>query len=718
MSIALDEDRLALADSVAQLCRRHASIEGTRQSLTALGAGEAGPAWAAIVAQGLHAVHLPEHLGGAGAGLMELAVVAEELGRRLAPGPWLPTVMASALITDEDLLRELVDGATGAVVLEGITAEQTAGGWRVTGRSEPTLGLPGADVVLVRAAAGAGPVWFRLPPGEGRVVPADGVDLTRSVGRIEVDLRVDEVLTAPDDVELVRAALLSAEAAGIAAWALERAVEHLTTREQFGRPLGAFQALQHRAASMLLRKEAAVAASWDAARSAALPAVQREVAAAQAIVTSLPAAVDNVFDLISVLGALGITWEHDAHLYWRRAISNAAAPGDTATWARRLGETALGVSRATGFEDPSLLPDLRARVAPVLDQVQSLPAEEAHEGAWGRWTGGERQRLLADAGLMAPHLPPPYGLGAGPEEQAVIADELARRDIPQPTLIVGDWFLPTLMAHGTEQQQERFAGPSLRGDVIWCQLFSEPGAGSDLASLRTKAVRVDGGWRVTGQKVWNSRACEAHWGVCLARTDDTGRKHEGLTYFLVDMAAPGVDARPIKQANGASELAEVFLDDVLVPDDCVIGQPGEGWRVAVGTLSNERLTMGSRLRYGDSATVARLLDDGAVRDDVLRVVGECTAREIALAALNLRTVLGRISGREMSAELSVNKVLAAVAQRDGSRALLSLLGPQGTTTEGGYVMDYLGMPAVLFGGGTIEVQLNVIAQRVLGLPRG
>ncbi|MCW2751522.1 MAG: mmgC 6, partial [Aeromicrobium sp.] len=171
---------------------------------------------------------------------------------------------------------------------------------------------------------------------------------------------------------------------------------------------------------------------------------------------------------------------------------------------------------------------------------------------------------------------------------------------------------------------------------------------------------------------------------------------------------------------GQAELAEVFLDDVFVPDECVVGEPGEGWRLAVTTLSSERLNMGSRLRYGSSRLARGLLAEGSLRaeeSDVLAVIGQCAAREICLASMNLRTVLGRISGREMTAEISVNKVLNSLAQRDGSRALLGVLGPIGLDGSSPYVADYLGMPAVLFGGGTLEVQLNVIAARVLKLPR-
>ena len=700
MAIALDPDLVLLADSVGQLCARHAPMPVVRAAFGA----DSGPLWPALVEQGLHALHLP----GQGGGLLELAVVAEQLGRHLAPGPWLTTVTASAVLALADPSDEsFLNGATGAVVWDAAVE-----GDRLVRDSGPTLGLPGPDRVLVES----GGRFWSLEGGGSR--PVDSLDLTRTVGVLEAGARLEPLPEVdPDLVRLWRCALLAADAAGVAGWALTTAVEHLKTREQFGQPLGAFQALQHRAAGMLVRQESAVASAWDAARASYQSPDQHGLAAAAAVVTALPAAVDNAFDLVTLLGALGITWEHDAHLYERRALSLLASAGDTASWARRLGSLALQGSRASGVDDPSVLPELRAEVGAVLDRVAALPEDPRHTGAFGTWTGGDRQDVLADAGLIAPHLPPPLGRGAGPQEQAVIADEFSKRGQQQPTMIVGDWALATLVANGSPEQVARFAEPSLRGSLIWCQLFSEPGAGSDLASVRTRAERVDGGWKLTGQKVWNSRACEADWGVCLARTDSEAAKHKGLTFFLVDMSSPGVEARPIQQTTRVAELAEVFLDEVFVPDDCVVGEVNGGWRVAVGTLGHERTNMGTRMPYGAASTVARLLDEGtAQRDDVLRVVGECAARESTVAALNLRSVLGRMAGRDMAAEASVNKVLSASAQRDGARSLVSLLGPLGVV-DGGLATEFLGMPAMLFGGGTLEVQLNVIAMRVLGLPR-
>lgn len=733
--LPLDDDHRAVAEAAAGFARRAAPIEATRERFADHAAGARPEFWPALLRQGLHALHLPERYGGGGAGLAELAVVVEQFGRHLLPGPYLPTVLTSAVVAslpDErpvgDLLATFADGATGALVTgAGLTAIPEGDGWVVDGESAPVLGLAGADVVIVRADdERRRPVWFRLTAGPSVTVRVDeGVDLTRSVGRLALAAhRVgpDDLLPAldPDLLDLLVNALYAAEASGLAAWCLDTAVEYVKVREQFGRPVGSFQAVQHKAALLLVRSEICCAGAWDAARAAAEPADQRRLAAAQAALTTR-IAVDAALECVTLLGGVGFTWEHDVHLYWRRAISVAGAVGAEEPWLTRLGEAALDSERDFSFVAETDLPELRAQVGEVLDRVLDLPDDAVRGDGWAPARGGARQALLAEAGLVAPHYPPPYGLGAGPREQAVIAREFARRGLPRPSTVVGEWVLPTLLAHGTPQQRERFVGPTLRGEIVWCQLFSEPGAGSDLAGLITRARKVPGGWSLTGQKVWSSVAHEADWGICLARTDPEAPKHRGLSYFLVDMRSAGVDVRPLRQATGRAEFNEVFLDDVFVPDECLVGQPGEGWKLALTTLGSERVNMGGDLGHGSTKLVKRLISSGAYaasRAEAIRVLGRNTSREMSLAALNLRAILARVAGQDAAAQASVRKVFSAIAQREGSTDLLSLLGPAAcaVATGGDYVIDHIGLPAVLFGGGTVEIQLNVIARRILRLP--
>ncbi len=742
MPLALTDDHRDLADSVAAWARRAAPVEATRAQFDELAAGKRPDAWDALVQQGLHAIHLPEETGGAGAGLMELAVVAEQLGRALHPGPFLSTVLASAVVATAPAspvrtaaLERFAGGATGALSDgAGLTATSYDGGWLLDGETGPVLGLPGAELVVVRASTVTDePVWCVVTPAAGEVVGEPATDLSRSVGRLVLDRRTvtaDELLPAPaaEQVGLATAALLAAEAAGVARWFVDAVVAYVSTREQFGVPVGSFQAVQHKAALLLVKAEMIGAAAWDAARAGDDPdPAQQRLAAAQVGLTALPAAVDVAAEAVLLFGGIGFTWEHDAHLYWRRAISLSAAFGDETAWAARLGHAALDAERDFGFVADDALPALRAELATLLDAALALPDDGVPASGWAPTRGGRRQEHLAAHGLVAPHYPEPWGRAAGPQEQAVIAQEFTRRALAQPSTVIGEWVLPTLLLHGTPAQQQRFVDPTLRGEIFWCQLFSEPGAGSDLAGLSTRARKVDGGWVLSGQKVWNSMAAEADWGVCLARTDPDAPKHAGISYFLVDMRSEGVDVRPLRQATGLSEFNEVFLDDVFVPDNCLVAEPGAGWRLAVTTLANERLSMGARLSHGSSDLVRSVLASGsheADRDAVVEVLGRCVGREMALSALNLRSVLARIDGLDLGAEISVQKVCNAIAQRDNSRDLLRVLGrhalvacpPTGKHTTDP-VIDHLGLPAVLVGGGTIEIQLNVIARRVLRLPR-
>ena len=254
--------------------------------------------------------------------------------------------------------------------------------------------------------------------------------------------------------------------------------------------------------------------------------------------------------------------------------------------------------------------------------------------------------MIADTGYLVPNWPEPWGLEADAIHQLVIDEEFREAHIRRRHLQVGAWVLPTLVAHGTAAQQERFIPPTLRGEILWCQMFSEPGAGSDLASLSTRAEKVDGGWSLTGQKVWTTMAHIADWGICLARTNPDAPKHLGISCFLVDMTSTGLDIRPLRELTGAEMFNEVFLDGVFVPDDLVVGEIDTGWEAARTTLANERVSMGSGSSFGPG--VEGLLGhaaDGA-SPVVVDHVGRLLAESHALAALGWRSTLRALSGAE------------------------------------------------------------------------
>ena len=364
-------------------------------------------------------------------------------------------------------------------------------------------------------------------------------------------------------------------------------------------------------------------------------------------------------------------------------------------------------------------------------------------------------RQLADAGYVAPHWPRPWGLGADPVSQLVIDDELRRAKVTRPQNQIGiGWAGPTLIHAGTDAQKERYLPPLLAGEEIWCQLFSEPGAGSDLAGLSTRAVRDGDEWVVSGQKVWTSFAHIAAFGILLARTDPDVAKHQGISYFVCPMDAPGLTIRPIVDMTGAHAFNEVFFDDVRIPAENLVGPVNGGWALAKVTLGNERVSLsGEGSLWGQGPTASDLIDivrrDGGTPDPVLRqeLMRVWSEGEI-LRLIRLRTVSAAVSGRAPGPEASVRKALAdehgqhvmeAAARVAGTGGLLAGAGPhrpgsgEAGATEGSgpagragggwafsaadgvWGFGYLFAPALTIGGGTAEVQRNIIAERVLGL---
>ena len=294
---------------------------------------------------------------------------------------------------------------------------------------------------------------------------------------------------------------------------------------------------------------------------------------------------------------------------------------------------------------------------------------------------------MADEGYIVPNWPRPWGRDAGAVEQLVIDEEFRKARIRRPHLAVGAWALPTIITHGTAEQQERWVRPTLLGELSWCQMFSEPGAGSDLASLTTKAVRTEGGWLLSGQKVWTSMAREADLAICLARTNSDVPKHLGITYFILDMRAEGLDIRPLRELTGVDWFNEIFLSDVFVPDDCVVGPVDGGWPLARNTLANERVSMGSgsSFGYGVEALLGLVAGTPAATDSLaLDTLGGLLAEAQSLALLGYRGTARSVSGADPDpAESSVRKLLGVEHEQRVQEYGLELLGPAAATTVEG-----------------------------------
>ena len=711
MAIGLTEEHRALAESVRGTAERLAPHRAPAKTVNSTAERHASDR--ALADQGILGLHLPEEHSGQGYGLLELCVALETLGEGRAAGAYLPTTLAAAAVVRssgvQDLLAGLADGSlTAAVALCGPAGDADALG-EAAGLA---LGAADADLFLVPVGDG----WALLDRDDVSAEPFDGVDLDRPLCRVTTRVVPEERLLGDVPVRELAAVLLGADACGVAAWAVRTAAGHARTREQFGRPIGQFQGVKHRVAAALVALEQARAAVWDAARalderaSAAHGAVsasandrdshEAALAAGVAAVLAPDAAVRCAADAIQVLGGIGYTFEHDAHRYYRRALSDRMLAGDPGAWAIRVAELAVAGTRRR------MEPDLPDEAAPVRDVIRararSLRAEEP----------AARMGRLAREGWIMPHLPEPWGRGASPLEQVIIHQEF--RDLKRPNLGIAAWAVPSIVAHGTREQQERFLPKTFTREYVWCQLFSEPGAGSDLAGLTTRATRVEGGWTLTGQKIWTSLAQYAHWGICLARTSPDRPKHEGITYFLVEMTSPGVTVRPLKEINGEEIFNEVFLDDVFVPDELVVGEVNGGWRVARDTLSHERVALGDSWGPGSQHTdmVKLIAELPPLRASQREQAGRLWAEGQAISALGLRVTLSRLSGGASSTASSVRKLLGMRHAQAVAEFCWSL-----APADRYWSRMILTTRAFTIGGGTTEVQLNIIAERALGLPR-
>lgn len=653
---------------------------------------------------GLFGVALPEEHGGAGGSASDLCAMVDEAAAALVPGPVATTALATLVIGDSHpgLLESLASGERTAGV--AATAELRYEGGRVSGTAEYVLGADAAGLLVLPA----GDSWVMVD------ATADGVtveqlkatDFSRPLARVVLDAAPAELLSvSAQRVENLAVTLLAAEAAGVARWTLNTATEYAKVREQFGKPIGSFQAIKHMCAEMLLRSEQiSVAASDAAAAVANQDERQLSVAAAVAAATAIDSVKANAKDCIQVLGGIGITFEHDAHLYLRRAYGISQFLGGRSRWLRRVAAlTNQGVRRDLHIDLDSVA-DLQPEIASAVAEVAALPAEK-------------QQVALAESGLLAPHWPRPYGREAGPAEQLLIDQEMAAAGVTRPDLVIGWWAAPTILEHGTPEQIERFVPPTLTGELFWCQLFSEPGAGSDLASLRMKAVRAEGGWRLTGQKVWTSRADWAQFGVCLARTDADAPKHKGITYFIVDMKTPGIDIRPLREITGDNLFNEVFFDDVFVPDEMVVGQVNDGWRLARTTLANERVAMAHGTALGNPMeellrTASELELDPAVQDRL----GELIRSAQVGSLLDQRIAQLILGGQDPGPQASARKLIGVRYRQTLSEFRMELSDSAGAL-ENKEVHDFLNTRCLTIAGGTEQILLTLAGERLLGLPR-
>ena len=377
----------------------------------------------------------------------------------------------------------------------------------------------------------------------------------------------------------------------------------------------------------------------------------------------------------------------------------------------------------------------RAEARDWLD-AHAIPKGHPHDFSAGLWTDAydedayvarcrDWQRTLFEGGWAGITWPKAYGgRGGRPIEHVIFNQEQARYGVSSGALMISIGMAgPTVLAHGTDEQRDRFLAPMLRGDELWCQLFSEPAAGSDLAGLATRAERDGDEWVVNGQKVWTSSPDRARWGMLLARSDPDVPKHRGISYFLLDMATPGIDVRPLRQMTGETHFSEVFLDDVRIPAGNLLGGEGEGWRVAQTTLTSER----SSIAGGVGATPAALVDlarsVGATTRPLTRQrLVDAHMRFELLRFLRYRSQTALSQGRRPGAEASVMKLAYARYMKALTEAAVDLQGAHGLLSdEDGaagtmWLRRFLHAPSLRIAGGSDQVQANIVGERALGLP--
>ena len=736
MPIAITPEHQDLADSVRALVARvapsdvlHAAMETPVENPP--------PYWQAAAEQGLQGVHLAESVGGQGFGVLELAIVAAEFGYGAVPGPFVPAAIASALISAHDadakLLAELASGAAVAAYAldSGLTATRQ-------GSHEDVLVIRGdiravpaaaqASVLVLPVAIDSGPEvgqWVVLRADQLEIEPIKSLDPLRPIAHVRanaVEVGDDAVLsnlTMATAYALI-STLLSAEAIGVARWATDTASQYAKIREQFGRPIGQFQAIKHKCAEMIADTERATAAVWDAARAIDeasqsnwdIAASKVEFAAAVAATLAPTAAQRCTQDCIQVHGGIGFTWEHDTNVYYRRALMLAACFGRASEYPQRVVDTAT----STGMRavDIDLDPETEQLRAEIRAEVAEFKAMERQA----------RAVAIAEGGWVLPYLPKPWGRAASPVEQIIIAQEFTTGRVKRPQVGIAAWIIPSIVAFGTEEQKQRFLPPTFRGDTFWCQLFSEPGAGSDLAGLSTKATRVDGGWRITGQKIWTTAAQYAQFGALLARTDPSAPKHNGITYFLLDMKSEGVQVKPLRELTGNELFNTVYIDDVFVPDECVLGEVNRGWEVSRNTLTAERVSLGTT-DANFLATLPEFVEfvrEGQFDQVAQHRAGQLIAQGHAAKVLNLRSTLLTLAGGDAMPSAAISKLLSMRTGQGYAEFAVSTFGTDaaiGDTDElaGKWGEYLLASRATTIYGGTSEVQLNIIAERLLGLPR-
>jgi alkylation response protein AidB-like acyl-CoA dehydrogenase len=753
---------------------------------------------------GWFAMMVPEADGGGSvsdAALLDAAIIAEQMGRFVQPGPFIPLNVAAAAIAAEGsaaqreaLLPAIV---TGEQVVTWACADSLgnwdAGAGLQARRDGDDLVLSGsrgcvqdaisADALLVAASLDGVPVQLLVPANAPGVTirPLRALDLSRRFADVEFDaVRVGrgDVLgtggTGPLDAQLLKAMVLTcADTIGAIDALFTMTVAYARQRIAFGRPIGSFQAIKHILADQALYLEACKAAAVAAATAVQAAAPDAAEVASMAAAYIGDVACDIAQECLQVYGGTGYAWEHDLHLYLRRVRSNSLLFGEPSWHRERVcafhdreragdrerasaGERAVSGSDPANASGPASAPAapadlaayrqrardwLAANLAPRDPGAQQRPAHEVPPQELARDLARDRsrQRAMHQAGYVGITLPAEYGgQGLSKGHQQAWSEESAGYALPAPGGVAGgvtlSVILPTLLAHASEQQKREWIPRMLSSDEIWVQLLSEPGAGSDLAGIHTKAVRDGENWVLTGSKIWSSGAMSADYGICLARTDWDVPKHRGLTWFKVPLHDDRVTVRPVREINGGAEFCEEFLDGVTVDDSMVIGDVNGGWPIAATMLAFERRNVsGQRESAGTSSSqrqrllapdlVELAVARGAAADPVIRqLIARAHINDYVQAQLAARVMAAMMAGTADQAGASLIKLGLGVIAPLRAAAAMEIAGRRGIAWADGEpgdaaAVNFLNGRIMSIAGGSNQIQRNIIGERILGLPR-
>ncbi|MBW0103675.1 acyl-CoA dehydrogenase [Pseudonocardia sp. KRD291] len=757
MTFDFSDEQVALRAAVRDLLDDHSGHDDDPSDLDR-------KLWDLLSGQlGVVGLAVPERHGGAGAGPVELAVVAEEMGRRLCGVPYLSSaVLAATLLSElaagpaEQYLPDVGSGrriATVAIAgddgwdLRGTGVVAADSGTAVSGRRRWVTDGPLADLLLVVAE---GPRVLAVDAAaSGVTVTALGtLDATRPLADVTFDAAPARLLAeGPDAARALERALrtagvvLAAEQAGGARAVLDAAVAYAKERVQFGRAIGSFQAVKHLCADLLVDVESAYSAAYRAAWALAEDRPDAAAVASMAQAFCSEVFVRAAGDNIQIHGGIGFTWEHPAHRYLRRARSSAALFGSPA--AHREGylsavEDGVATSTDTASASASGPDTVSTEAGGVRAEVRAWLAE--HWGSGIESSGTEdrdawRERVV-DAGYAVPRWPrEALGLGMSDADADAVEEEFRTAGAPGSGQDRVNLWANTVLAFGTPELRAELLRPLLLDRITMCLLYSEPGAGSDLAAVRTTAVADGDGFVVDGQKVWTSNAARADYGMLLARTDPDVPKHRGLSFFFLPMNQEGVEVRPLRQMTGEAHFNEVFLTGARVAATHMLGAPGQGWRVLQTALAYERAALaesniGASVRSGravdasgdvDLVALARrygCIGDRRIRDDIARLL---TLR--AVNRWNNQRAQAELEQGTSSPVASLGKLaMSRMVHLDGA-VQTAIVGPEamleGSAHPDGDEANFAAMNAYFtsIGGGTDQIQRSIVGERILGLPK-